>query len=190
MGSVQSDIIPQAIESIAAAAGEVLVCFSGAALFALADRLRALVLPGTTIELQCPPHTEYDVIAKLIDDKHRVFESRNIPSETQVFFDRRHGFRLPDWAELPDPFGAACKLVWSRTAAFVRVRGTVMSVDDTGAADFVILRLAENPHLRLSLPKSIGIPSVGQRIALLGRHDFNFGIETPLLECPALFHHD
>jgi hypothetical protein len=54
-------------------------------------------------------------------------------------------------------------------------------------ADFALLRLAENPQLRLSLPRHIGVPALGQAVSLLGRHDFRFGMDVPLLECVAAF---
>ncbi len=190
MTDIRIETIPPAVQAIASVAREVLICFPGRLPKGLVESLRLLAPSFTALEFQCPTATEPDVIMTLLQSRHQVFEARDVPLEAEVIFDRRYGFCLPAWAALPDPFDAAYKWVWSRTAAFARVRGNVMTVIDNPAADFTITRLVENPRLRLSVPKAIGIPTIGQRLAFLGRHDFNFGMETPLLQCLALFTDD
>jgi len=189
MDNARDNLIPAEVESLASTAREVLLAFSGRPSLELVERLRAFVDSVVRLEFHCPPATVPKIIVALLESGHAVFEAGNLPPETQIFFDRRHAFRLPDWTPLPDPFGAACQLAWRRTAAFVRVRGTVMSVETQPMAGFVILRLSENPALRLSVLKSLGAFTPGQSVTLLGRHDFNYGLEAPLLECVAVYDH-
>ena len=184
MDTARSELVPLDIQPIALTASEVLVCFPAQLPDGLAARLRMLVPPAVRLEFQCPPSTGLEVIMTLLDGGHHVFEGEVTP-EVQVFLDRRYGYRLPGWSTLPDPFTVACRLMWKRTAAFVRVQGTVAEVTVKPEADFALLRLAENPHLRLSLPKHLGVPVVGGAVSLLGRHDFRFGMDVPLLECVA-----
>lgn len=186
MDAARSDLVPVNLQPVALTASEVLVCFTDQPPpVGLADHLRALAPEAARLELHCPPATAHRVILSLLNRGHRVFEGR-APAEAQVFFDRHVGYRLLDWSPLPDPFAAACRLVWSRTAAFVRVQGTIMEIASSSDADFVLLRLAENPYLRLSVPKAVGPLAVCQSVVLLGRHDFRFGMDAPLLECVAV----
>ncbi|MBI3763861.1 MAG: hypothetical protein HY260_18610 [Chloroflexi bacterium] len=189
MDTARREAIPPHVRSNACAAREVLACLPALRPRrvppGLAESLCAVVPPTVRIEFQCPPETAPEIIAALLEAGHQVFEGA-VPPEAQVFFDRSRGFRLPEWSAIPDAFGAATKLIWSRAATFVLVRGTPAGVEDNPANDFVIVRLAENPHLRLSVPKSLGVLAIGQPIALLGRHDFRFGMDTPLLECVAI----
>jgi hypothetical protein len=186
MDTARGDLVPLDIQLIALTASEVLVCFPAQLPDGLAARLRTLVPGATRLEFHCPPSTAPDVILSLLDSGHLVFEGK-VPSDVQVFFDRCHGYHVPEWSPLPDPFAAACRLAWNRTAAFVRVQGTIAEMAVKPEADFVILRLAENPHLRLSVSKSVGALVMGQPVTLLGRHDFQFGLDTPLLECVTIF---
>jgi hypothetical protein len=170
---------------MASDARDVLVCFPGHLPDGLADDLRGLVSPVIQLEFQCPPWTAPEVILTPLNKGHHVFEGEALP-EVLVFFDRRYGYRLPDWSPLPDPFTLACRLAWKRTAAFVQVQGTVAEVTARPEVDFALVRLAENPHLRLSVPRRLGVPLPGATVSLLGRHDFRFGMDVPLLECVAI----
>jgi len=69
---------------------------------------------------------------------------------------------------IPDVFALACRLAWNSTAAFVRVGGTVVEIIAKPESDFTLVRLAENPHLRLSMLKRLGIPVLGEMVLLLG----------------------
>ncbi len=185
MATAPSDLIPPSIRFIASAAREVLVCFPDHLPDGLADDLRALVSPAIRLEFQCSPSTAPEVILALLNKGHHVFEG-DAPPEVLVFFDRHSGYRLPDWSPLPDSFTMACRLTWNRAAAYVRVQGTIAEVTAKPEANFVLVRLTENPHLRLSLSKPLGVPVPGERVSLLGRHDFRFGMDVPLLECVAI----
>ncbi len=189
MDSARSDALPRAVQVIAAITREVLVCCPVDPPNGWVDHLRALVPPAVRLEFQCSPATGTRVILALLNHGHQVFEGE-VPPHAQIIFDRRHGFRLPEWTPIPDAFGAACQLTWSRTAAFGRLHGTVMAVEDDPANDFALVRLAENPHLRLSVPKSLGALSADRAVTLLCRHDFRFGMDLPLLECVAIFDDD
>ena len=167
MDSARSDLIPLRAQRVASAAREVLVCFPGHLPDGLAEDLRALAPPAVRLEFQCPPSTAVEVILALLNKGHLVLEGEAL-SEGQVFFDRRYGYRLPGWFPLSDSFTMACRFAWNRTAAFVRVGGTVVEIIAKPESDFTLVRLAENPHLRLSMLKRLGIPVLGEMVLLLG----------------------
>jgi hypothetical protein len=187
MASARNDLIPAEVQPLLAGAVEVLVRASVNLPLDLARALRDQRLPGERVAFQCARGARLESILALLEADHPVFEIGGDAQDTQLLIDRRHGFLLPTWTPVPDPFGAACRLAWSRTAAFVAVNGTVAALDDELACDFVIMRLTENPYLRLSVSRSIATPVIGQAVTCLGRHDFHYGPDMPLLDCVGLF---
>jgi len=175
--------VPAPIRDIALNAHDRMVCFSGEVPSTLVHTLALLPLEPKSISFQCPSSTDLGTIAALLKQGCQVYEGSSL-AQTSVFFDRRQGFSLPSWTAIPDAFTLACKLVWSRSAAFTLVSGTILSLDRPAAGNSVLLRLVESPHLRLSLPKALCVPEVGESVTLLGRHDFRFGWEMPLLDPP------
>jgi hypothetical protein len=175
------------IRRLAASAHEIVVCLTGEVL-APAYAIRAETGQQALCMALCPsPFPAADAL-RLLKCGYHLYEA-NVSLRACAFFERRAGFYLPEWEPIPDACSQACRAMWSRTAALSRIEGHVAAIEGE-AGTLRILRLAENPYLRLTVSGGQALPAIGQRVTILGRADLLVGMDVLLLECLAICDND
>lgn len=96
-----------------------------------------------------------------------------------IILDRRKGYWLPGWDEIPHARHEAVHLLWRRMGYLDVIQGTVETSDGIRA-----FALAEFPLFRISLSPgspSAPLPQIGQRLQLAVHYPFGASLLPPYL---------
>ncbi|MBI2862053.1 MAG: hypothetical protein HYX89_04465 [Chloroflexi bacterium] len=168
---------PSEIERYLAEAREVIIAVEGGLSGDLLAALKGREKTETIILLREPETLDH--LKELIAAGFHVFSAAIPKGPGHIILDRRQGYRLPSWEEIPDVRREAHRLLWRRTAYFDAIQGTVERTE--GGRAFI---LAEFPNFRIFLSRespALVLPPVGQRLQIAVCFPFGASLLPPYL---------
>lgn len=173
-------MIPPEVTSQILQAGEIMIGAHGPLPEELWTVLRARQPRNGVADVLIPGTFDAGYVRKMLDLRLGVYQAV-LPPGDSIFLDRKHGYRLPEWTPLRDPFAAACQLTWTRTAYYTCIHDTVASILESR-----LLKVEERSYLWFNVRDIQPLPGVGEHIVILANRPF-IDAETPLLDAVAIW---